>query len=156
MIQLIVGFMAFHSAISKTKSTMAFKMIFLLSPLINFQFQMLLGRGNVSRKQSNRMTLEFLSLNSSISLGNPRVSSVLRRTVIFKEKFGVTVGSNGPSRSMVPMKRRLIESLRLSRDHPTLMEASDASTSLRSIRWIFIQRSRFNQRSIGHFRSRPL
>ena len=29
-----------------------------------------------------------------------------RRIVLFKEKLGVTVGSNGPSQSMVQMKRR--------------------------------------------------
>ena len=41
-----------------------------------------------------------------------------QRTVQFKEKLGVTVRSNGSSRSTVKMKRRLIETMRLSRDHP--------------------------------------
>ena len=58
--------MAFHSTISKTK--MAFKMWFLLIPSINIQCQMLLGSGNMSRREINRWTPELWCLNSSINL----------------------------------------------------------------------------------------
>ena len=42
----------------------------------------------------------------------------LRRTVLFKEKRGVTVRSNGSSRSTIVMKCHLIEIMLLNNDRP--------------------------------------
>ena len=76
-----------------------------------------------------------------------------RRTVLFKEKLGVTVRSNCPSWSTAEMMRRLIKTVRLSCIR-SIVWRRDAS--IHHVRWIFIKQSWLIIRSIGRYESRPL
>ena len=159
MIQLIVGCIAFHSAFSKTK--LKFKMWFLVDLLIKFLFQALLGRGNESRMQRNRMALELWCLNSSIISKNSRAVFSVEEQVNLKGKLGVTVRWMGALRSTIAITCLLIETV--SRIRPIadgaprwvhVFKWRDASLVI--IRWIFIQRSWCLEESTDRDKSQPL
>ena len=85
MIQLIAGFIAFHSALSKTN--MRFKMWFLPIPSVNFWFFALLGRGNESRSLVNQKILRFWCLDSSIFSKIEEYISVAKNILIYKRNW---------------------------------------------------------------------
>ena len=98
--------MAIHSAISKTKIDIQD----VISPYSLDQFllsntpQMRKHVKKVKKSKESRIVVSRQFDFTQKSKG----TFPLRRTIGFIEELGVTVGSNGPSRSTVQMTRRLV------------------------------------------------
>ena len=161
MIQLIARCMAFHPAFSKTK--LKFKMWFLRDLSIKIWFQALLGHGNESRRWRNQIGTRIGVWTVRISWKFKGESFRREEQCIYRRNLGATVRWRGASRSMVAMKRPLIESLRLSPNrliadeglrwvHVSQFEESRCLI----ICWILIQRSGYVEEPTDRKWSPPL